>query len=726
MTWTAVGSILEAGDAAASDAFGTRVATTADAVTMVVGAPGRDSGGTDRGGVYTYSFSGSSWSLVGSVLTASDATNGDGFGTGVALNEDGTLLAVGAPYSDQGGTNRGCVYLYEKSGSAWDELEILVPSDASNSAAYGYSIALNALGTVLAVGAPGRDGSRGGVYIYDNIAGTWVLRGSVLVDVLDPGAGDYFGASVSLNATGDILAVGVTFWDSGSTDAGCVYTYRYASGGWSALGSRLISGTVSTSDYFGIGTGLTAGAETLVVGSRMNGSTVAGAVQVFDWSGSAWVLRETALAAADAIVYDQFGDGVAISADGGMLVVGAPGWEGGASGQGAVYTYRSKFTINTQNDITGCTETAAPSSNTSEGTPDAASSTSAVSLGVDTRFSETAAAASALVSDAVQWFYESVSAIDSTSAKSTTSVALSDAITAQDLVVALFQQLVSDQASGVDAWYLSTAAIIAEVSVATGVASSTATANAALAEIIVALDMVDRGLLEQVGESAATASTAAAQVAAVQQVLNNASATDAPTSYLIALREVAEIVTGTAALTLWQSLTQLVAEGVDVFVRLSISGEAYTGWVLNTRNNAASEYQGLQFNSLARIGNRYFGADDSGIHELAGTQDGTTNIATYLQAGVMDFGVVAQKNVQYAYLALAADGDVYMGVSNPIGSQSEHRWYSIAVEQDSVTSARVPLEKGVRNRYWRFSVASDALETLESVAVLPVVLSRRV
>jgi hypothetical protein len=77
-------------------------------------------------------------------------------------------------------------------------------------------------------------------------------------------------------------------------------------------------------------------------------------------------------------------------------------------------------------------------------------------------------------------------------------------------------------------------------------------------------------------------------------------------------------------------------------------------------------------------------------------------------------------------LALEADGDVYVGVSNPVGSQSEHRWYRISTDQDAVTTARVGFEKGVRNRYWRFSVASDALKTLESVTVIPVVLSRRV
>lgn len=378
------------------------------------------------------------------------------------------------------------------------------------------------------------------------------------------------------------------------------------------------------------------------------------------------------------------------------------------------------------------TTTAADSGTPSRVTSGSASASGASSsaalkiLSVTMALSDSAASTQSVVSDVVQWFYESVVAADAAASNSATSVAVADSAHAQSVLVRLFEQLVSEQASGVATAYLSTASIIAEVSVAMGVCGSTLVANAALAEVIVALDMADKGLLGQIGESGVAAATVVNQVAAVQRVLDSAAAVNATANYIVAFRSVAEVATGTDALTLWQSLTQLVAEGADVFVRLNISGEVVTGWVLNTQNNAASEYQGLAFNSLCKLGTRYFGATESGIYEMTGTKDAGLDIATYIQTGLMDFGSSLEKSVPYAYLGCDAEGRVALGVSVSEKASVRQYWYEITSDNEAVNNLKVPIGKGLKGRYWKFEIASDALQSFDAVTLLPAVLSRRV
>jgi hypothetical protein len=336
---------------------------------------------------------------------------------------------------------------------------------------------------------------------------------------------------------------------------------------------------------------------------------------------------------------------------------------------------------------------------------------------------ESSVASDSTVNDVVQWFHESIAAVDTTSLQHTSYSDLADTVAVNSIIVALFEQLVSEQASGADTWYLGTASIIAEVSVATGLASSVSAANAALAEIIVALDMAERGMLEQVGESAAVADTVVQRVAAVQAVLDTATGADSTTSYLIALRDVTEVVTGNDTVALWQSLNAYLEEGAEVFVSLRIDGEVYTGWVMNTQTGAVSEYQGLNFNSVAKIGNKYYGASDAGVYEMEGDQ---TNIATYIQSGLLDFGSTQYKAVTTAYLGVDVDGRIAVGTGVSEKSGIAEYWYEVTMDKEATDNVKIPIGRGLKGRYWKLSVASEALSSFESLTILPVVLTRKV
>ena len=78
----------------------------------------------------------------------------DWAGLSVALSADGTVLAIGAPYNDDGGVNAGHARAFRWSDgtNTWVPRGGAIDGAAGDRA--GRSVALSGNGTILAVGAP--------------------------------------------------------------------------------------------------------------------------------------------------------------------------------------------------------------------------------------------------------------------------------------------------------------------------------------------------------------------------------------------------------------------------------------------------------------------------------------------------------------------------------------------------------------------------------------------
>ena len=232
---------------AANEHFGKSTALSADGTLLAVGARGNTS---YKGAVYLFEKTGGSWSQT---LKISDNSGGTGeldialegddhFGSSVALSGDGTLLAVGTEQDDDGGTNAGAVYLFEKKNNTWSQaLKISDNSgaghlriDNSNGDNFGTSVALSGT-TRLAVGSRSDDdgaNNTGSVYVFEKSGGAW----SQTLKIADGGGGgkllvdldenDYFGSGVAFSDDGTTLAIGAERDDDGDNkNSGAVYLY---------------------------------------------------------------------------------------------------------------------------------------------------------------------------------------------------------------------------------------------------------------------------------------------------------------------------------------------------------------------------------------------------------------------------------------------------------------------------------------------------------------------
>src|SRR5690606_29713350 len=140
---------------------------------------------------------------------------------------------------DDAAPNSGAVYVYRFNGGAWGAPVYVKATNTDSADWFGYSLALSADGSMLAVGAWAEDSAAqgingnqtnndapgsGAVYVYvrDSL-GQWsfdaYLKASNPQGSVDgnPDLGDVFGYAVALADDGNILAVGAYSEDSNAT-----------------------------------------------------------------------------------------------------------------------------------------------------------------------------------------------------------------------------------------------------------------------------------------------------------------------------------------------------------------------------------------------------------------------------------------------------------------------------------------------------------------------------
>ena len=145
----------------------------------LIGASGTDNG---AGAVYVYTRSGTTWNQT-DVLMPSDPEMDMGFGLAIAF--DGDTALIGGPFINLIGENtRGRVYVFTRSGTDWTQRAELMPNDSSVDDYFGVSIALD--GETALIGARGRDNFTGAAYIFTGSGDTWTQRAKLIASDREP------------------------------------------------------------------------------------------------------------------------------------------------------------------------------------------------------------------------------------------------------------------------------------------------------------------------------------------------------------------------------------------------------------------------------------------------------------------------------------------------------------------------------------------------------------
>jgi len=124
------------------------------------------------------------------------------------------------------GLSEGHVRVFRDSLGNWvqvgSDIEGEYPGDHS-----GFSVSLNATGSIVAIGANENDGTAsdaGHARVYENISNTWIQMGN---DIDGEASGDESGYSVCLAKDTLILAIGARFNDGIGSSTGHVRVHHY-------------------------------------------------------------------------------------------------------------------------------------------------------------------------------------------------------------------------------------------------------------------------------------------------------------------------------------------------------------------------------------------------------------------------------------------------------------------------------------------------------------------
>lgn len=228
-----------------NDNFGEFVSLSGDGLTLAVGAIREDSASSGvngllesdnsvvgSGAAYIFVFNALNGWEQQAYIKSDNPVSSDSFGGSVALNKNGTVLALRSRDAANSLFTYGAVYVFERgSDRIWSQqLIIREPRTGGleNGRAdlrFGKSINLNSAGDLLAIGHTNDKSSliglnssvisgevsaltSGAVFLYAKNTDTWVKRAFIKAPRSRPG--DAFGQSISLSGDGATLATGAS------------------------------------------------------------------------------------------------------------------------------------------------------------------------------------------------------------------------------------------------------------------------------------------------------------------------------------------------------------------------------------------------------------------------------------------------------------------------------------------------------------------------------------
>lgn len=311
-------------DSAKYDAFGRSVDISSDGSRIISGSYGKDGVGViDTGAAYVFLKTGALW-VQETKFTAPDPGQDDMYGYAVALSGDGLTAAVGAHLNDDFGLSSGSLYLYAFRTGVWTYVGKISPTDLTDGDQYGCSVELNEDGTMMAVGAYKNQNTYlgdGSVYLYRRVSNTWTFEKKIQPAL--PSYNANFGQTVKLSANGQRVFVSA-YRDS--SQKGAVYVYEYRNGDWVEQ-QKLVASDAAAGDNFGFSLTCSSTGDVVLIGAHLARGAYAqmGAAYLFALENDRFVQKKK-LCALDAVANHNFGRAVALDATATHAVITATGF----------------------------------------------------------------------------------------------------------------------------------------------------------------------------------------------------------------------------------------------------------------------------------------------------------------------------------------------------------------------------------------------------------------
>ena len=332
-----------------SGSFGFSTSSNDDGSVLIVGNP-IENLNTTGGASYIYTGTKENGWALKQILTGGGPTGYFGFDS--AINSNGSVIAISAPFEFQGGTNAGSVSIFTGNKSNGWVFKQKLTGDAelglSANDFFGYSLSMSKNAEIINIGGPGANvgaiALAGLVWAYTGNGSQWALKQRVSGTAIT--SLRRFGGSVSNNYDGSIIVVGGrgspansgAFWLlTGSKNSNYEVVQKFDGRLSSATSLSELNYPVSM-NYDG--SVFTAGLPYFQ--SPGNLSLQSGILQIYTGQNYNWALKTTL--SGDILGADRFGFSTAINNDGTKIFVGAANDTGSGpslSYSGAVWSYKN-------------------------------------------------------------------------------------------------------------------------------------------------------------------------------------------------------------------------------------------------------------------------------------------------------------------------------------------------------------------------------------------------
>ncbi len=256
-------------------------------------------------------------------LVRLNAADGGSFGAAVAISGD--LAVVGGTTFDELGESAGAAYVLRFNGNEWIQEATLTASDVAPFDNFGLAVAVSDDVVLTAREVNWGEGSDSGsayMYRFDAENSEWFEEAKLTAS--DAKVGDHFGASVAIS--GDVALIGATWADEAGTNSGAAYVLRYDGANWIEEAKLTASDAAEFAD-FGDSVAVSTTGDVVVVGAKHAGSSdpieSTGAAYVYRYNGLNWIEEAKLVASDGSSPFDYFGGAVTISGD--VVMVGSLG-----------------------------------------------------------------------------------------------------------------------------------------------------------------------------------------------------------------------------------------------------------------------------------------------------------------------------------------------------------------------------------------------------------------
>ncbi|WP_456441411.1 T9SS type A sorting domain-containing protein [Psychroserpens sp.] len=286
--------------------FGENLSLNADGTQIIIG---------DRfpSEAVVYEYIESSWVQKGNVL--SDGTDSDRYGLTVAINDIGSIIAVGAPLSNLNGFQSGSLFIYSWDGNDWIQLGGTITGNSSDDQMANRSIGMSTDGLTIAVGSGHAfgDATRSGhvrVFNWNTSNNDWEQKGDTLNGQFNNGLAGEF---VSLSADGNTMV-----YSDLTNEGGFVFVHYWDSttNTWIQKGSTILGET--DEGWTGASVELSADGNTVAYGAPLTNNET-GLAKIYDFNGTDWIQRGVAILGEQE--ESRFGREVDLSGDGNLIFI---------------------------------------------------------------------------------------------------------------------------------------------------------------------------------------------------------------------------------------------------------------------------------------------------------------------------------------------------------------------------------------------------------------------